>query len=522
MSDISASNKRIAKNTLFLYFRTILVMVISLYTSRVILATLGVEDFGTYNAVGGVVAMFGMISGALSSAISRFITFELGRGGTDRLKRVFSTSVNIQIGIALVIFMLGETIGLWFLNSKMSIPVGRMGAANWVLHCSLLTFAINLISIPYNAAIIAHERMSVFAYVSILEVSMKLAVAYLLYISLWDKLITYSILLVMVAACIRLVYGIYCSRHFAETRYEAVYDKSLVKEMAGFAGWSFLTNTAYLFNTQGVNILINLFFGVGVNAARGIATQVEHALVQFVNNFTTALNPQITKSYAVGNMQEMNMLIIRGAKFSYLLSLLICLPLIMETGFVLRLWLVEVPEHTVAFVRLAIVATMIDRLGNTGYTACMATGNIRRYVLWITGVGCLVFPLTYFAYRMGAAAEMAYVVFILVYIGVTATRLWIMKGLLHFPVWDFIREVVFRIVLVSAVALILPAVVISTMPQSFARLMISVAVTLLSVVASGYLFGLTGNERSKLIAKGVQLIGKKLRNRKNNDNVSQK
>lgn len=507
--DISANSKRIAKNTLFLYFRTILVMVISLYTSRVVLATLGVEDYGIYNVVGGVVAMFGMISGALSSAISRFITFELGRGDTDRLKKIFSTSVNIQIGISLIIILLGETIGLWFLNHMMNIPAERMGAANWVLHCSLLTFAINLISIPYNAAIIAHERMSVFAYVSILEVSLKLVIVYLLYISLWDKLITYSILLVAVAACIRFVYGVYCSRHFEETKYGAVHDKSLIKEMGGFAGWSFLTNTAYLFNTQGVNILINLFFGVGVNAARGIATQVEHALMQFVNNFTTALNPQITKSYAAGNMQEMNSLVIRGAKFSFLLSLLICLPVIMETGVVLRLWLVEVPEHTAAFVRLAIIATMIDRLGNTGYTACMATGNIRKYVLWVTFVGCLVFPLTYLAYKMGATVEMAYVIYILVYIGVTGTRLWIMKGLLHFPVWDFIREVVLRIILVSATALILPSIVIYMMPQSLARLIFSVAVTLFSVAASSYLFGLTGIERSKLNAKLAYIINRR-------------
>ncbi|MCH5175518.1 MAG: oligosaccharide flippase family protein [Prevotellaceae bacterium] len=509
--NISTDNQRIAKNTLFLYFRTILVMAISLYTSRVVLATLGVEDFGIYNVVGGVVAMFGMISGALSSAISRFITFEIGRGNVDKLKRIFSTSVNIQLGIALVIILLGETVGLWFLNSQMNIPADRMYAANWVLHCSLLTFAINLISTPYNAAIIAHERMSVFAYISILEVTLKLVVVYLLYISLWDKLIIYSLLLVAVAVCIRLVYGIYCTRHFEETKYTPVHDNQLVKEMSSFAGWSFLTNTASLFNTQGINILINLFFGVGVNAARGIAIQVEHALMQFVNNFTTALTPQITKSYASGNISAMNRLVIRGAKFSFFLSLLICLPVIMEADFILELWLTEVPKHTADFVRLAIIATMVDRLGNTGYTACMATGNIRKYVLWITSVGCLVFPLTYLVYKMGAVVETAYIIYILVYIGVTSVRLWIMKGLLNFPVWEFVREVVFKILLVSAVSVVLPSVILYLMPQSLMRLIISVIIALLSVSVCTYLFGLAKNERNKLTAKMLYIINHKLR-----------
>lgn len=510
MQDYSANNKRIAKNTLFLYFRTILVMAISLYTSRVVLATLGVEDFGIYNVVGGVVVMFGMISGALSSAISRFITFELGCGETEYLKRVFSTSMNIQIGISLIVIFLTETVGVWFLNTQMNIPVNRMYAANWILQCSILSFVISLVSIPYNAVIIAHERMSVFAYVSILEVVLKLVIVYLLRISLWDKLITYSVLLVAVAACIRFVYSIYCNRYFEETKYVAVHDRQLVKKMTSFAGWSFFTNTAYVFNTQGINMLINLFFSVSVNAARGIATQVEHTLMQFVNNFTMALNPQITKSYASGDMDTMNKLIIRGAKFSFLLSLLICLPVIIEADLILRLWLVEVPEHSVNFLRLAMVATMIDRLGNTGYTACMATGNIRKYVLWITSVVCLVFPLTYLAYKLGAIVETTYVIYIFVYLCVIGVRLWIMKGLLDFPIWDFIRGVVFRVFLVSAFALVLPFMIVYLMPQSILRLVISVTVTLLSVAITAYMLGLTKNERNKLTVTAMRMINNRL------------
>jgi O-antigen/teichoic acid export membrane protein len=352
-------NGRIAKNTLLLYMRTILVMLVSLFTSRVVLSALGGDDYGIYNVVGGVVAMFTVVSGALSASISRFITFELGRNDIEKLKRIFSTSINIQIGISLLILLLGETIGVWFLNYKMNIPVERLDAANWVLQCSLITFIINLISVPYNAAIIAHEKMSAFAYISILEVILKLLIVYLLYISMWDKLIVYSSLLVLVAIIIRMVYGVYCNRCFVETRYLLVYDRALIKNMTSFAGWGFFTNTAYMFNTQGINILINMFFGVGVNAACGITMQVEAAIMKFVNDFTTALNPQITKSYAMNDFDTMNKLVIRGAKFSYFLLFILSLPILIETDYILGLWLEEVPEHTVAFVRLAIIGTMI-------------------------------------------------------------------------------------------------------------------------------------------------------------------
>lgn len=259
MTDTSQNNKRIAKNTLLLYIRTIFVMLVTLYTSRVILNTLGVSDFGIYNVVGGVVAMFSVISGSLSTSISRFITYELGHGDINKLKRIFSTSVNIQIGISLVVLILAEIFGVWFLNTKMNIPTDRLTAANWVLQCSLISFIINLISVPYNACIIAHERMSAFAYISILETVLKLAIVYMLLISPYDKLVTYAILLVFVSLIIRLIYGWYCNRNFSESHYKFVYDKQLIKEMTGFAGWSFFGNGAYMLNVQGIDMLINVF-----------------------------------------------------------------------------------------------------------------------------------------------------------------------------------------------------------------------------------------------------------------------
>lgn len=507
MENESANNKRIAKNTLLLYTRTAFTMVISLFTSRVVLATLGIDDYGIYNVVGGVVAMFTVISGSLSSTISRFITFELGHGDNKKLKRVFTTSINIQIGISLIILILGETIGLWFLNHKMNIPTERMYAANWVLQCSLATFIINLISVPYNATIIAHEKMSAFAYVSILEVSLKLAIVYMLYISPIDKLITYAILLVIVALIIRIVYGVYCKHHFTETNYTFIYDKVLTKEMTRFAGLGFFTNTAYMFNTQGINILINLFFGVGVNAARGIAVQVESAMMKFVNDFTTAINPQITKSYASGNIEEMNKLVIRGAKFSFFLIFLISLPILMEAESILKLWLKEVPEHTIAFIRLATIGTMIDRLGNTGYTACMATGNIKKYVLWITSVGCLVFPITYLAYKLGSPVETTYIIYSFIYIVINGVRLWIMKGLLNFPISRFIKDVLIRISLVSIISCIIPLIIIYNIGPSFTRVIITIIVSVISSLFAIYYCGLTPKER-EVIYKSIIKFGK--------------
>ena len=474
-------------------------MLITLYTSRIILNVLGVQDYGIYNVVGGVVAMFGVISGALSSSISRFITFELGKGNTEKLNKIFSSSVNIQFLIAIIVLTIGELVGLWFLNYKMNIPTDRLEAANWVLHCSLLAFCINLISVPYNACIIAHEKMKAFAYVSILEALLKLGVCYLIIISPVDKLISYSTLLVGVSICIRSTYTIYCHRHFEESHYRFVFDKGILKEMTGFAGWNFFTNSAYIFNTQGVNILINLFFGVTVNAARGIAAQVDHAVMQLVNSFTTALNPQITKNYAAGNMKEMFMLVCRGSKFSFFLLFVFALPVLIETEYILKIWLKLVPPHAVNFVRLAIIVSMIHILGKTGYTAVMATGQIRRYVIWITIVGCLVFPLTWVAFELGAPSESTYIVFIIVYTAVEITRLWLTKEQLHFPVSMFMKEVIVKIIIVAISSAFFPIIFVYCIESSLLRTILSVIICLTSSITSIYLFGLTTNERLQIV-----------------------
>ena len=478
-------------------------MFISLFTSRVVLNALGIENYGIYNVVGGVVAMFSLISGSLSSSISRFITFELGKGNNEKLKVIFSTSMNIQIGLSLIVLLLGEVIGGWFLNTHMNIPEGRMEAANWVLHCSLIMFCIGLLSVPYNSCIIAHEQMSTYAYMSIFDALIKLLICYLIVVSPFDKLITYVVMLTIVSLIITSIYGIYCTKHFEECKYQMTHDRKQLKEMTGFAGWTFLTNSCYLFNTQGVNILINIFFGVTLNAARGIATQVDAAIMQFVNNFTMAMNPQITKHYAAGKTDEMFKLVCRGAKFSYFLLLIFSLPVLFETEYILTLWLNIVPGHAVTFLRLTIIGSMINMLGNTGYTACMATGTVRRYVICISSVGCLVFPLSWICFTLGMSPESTYVVFILVYVLVDSVRLYIMKGLLKFPPMMFVKEVVIRIFIVSLASIIVPAIIVSCMPPSFMRLVSSALASVLMSIIAIYCFGLSSRERYVVSSKIV-------------------
>lgn len=512
MPETSANNKRIAKNTLLLYVRTLLIMLVTLYTSRVVLNTLGVSDYGIYNVVGGVVAMFSVIFGSLSSSISRFITYELGHGDFDRLKRIFTTSVNIQIGISFVILILAETFGLWFLNTKMNIPANRITAANWVLQCSLATFVINLISVPYNACIIAHERMSAFAYISILEAVLKLTVVYMLLISPYDKLSTYAVLLVIVALLIRLTYGKYCKRHFEESRYKFVYDKSLIKEMTGFAGWGFFGSSAYMLNTQGVDMLINIFFGVTLNASKGVATQVQNAVMQFVNNFTIAVNPQITKSYAAGNMEYMYKLVCRGARFSYFLLLVFVVPIVCETEYILYLWLKLVPEYAPIFLRLTLFGALMTLLGNSMLTAIFATGNIKKYQLWITIVGCLVFPLTWIAYKLGFPPESTYVIYIIIYFLLNFIRVYIAKGLMSFPIKLYVFNVLLKVIIVSIISFILPLLVVCNLEEGFFRLCVTSIVSLFSTISTIYILGLEETERTVILNKFATII--KLKNKK--------
>lgn len=507
MVETSENNKRIVKNTFFLYLRMFLMMAITLFTSRVVLATLGVSDYGIYNVVGGVVAMFGLLSGSITNSITRFLTYELGKKDYSQLRNVFSTSLNVMFILSFAIIIIGEIVGIWFLNYKMNIPAERLEAANWVFQCSLLTFVINLISIPYNSTIVANERMSVFAYISIFEVVMKLLVVYSLYISPFDKLKSYAFLLLTLALIIRCIYGFYCKRHFQEATYHFIKDKVLLKKMVSFAGWNFFGQGAYMLNTQGVNIVINLFFGVTVNAARGIATQVNTAVNQFVTNFMMALNPQITKSYASGNLEDMHKLVFRGSKFSYFLVLFFLIPICLETKIILQLWLNVVPSYTVSFVRYTLVITAMGMLSNTLITALHATGKIKRYMVIVGLVEFANFPLTYLVFLIGCGPLASYYVYFVIYLILMFLRLFLIKDLIKMDAISFIREVYVKAGIVTLVALFAPMIICWIQPDSILRFFEICFISVLSTSCSVYYFGLSCNERVKI----KELIKNKLK-----------
>lgn len=495
----SENNKRIAKNTLFLYLRMFLMMAISLFTSRIILSTLGVSDYGIYNVVGGVVAMFGLLSGSITNSITRFLTFELGKKDYTQLQKVFSTSLNVMFVLSFVIVVIGEIVGIWFLNYKMNIPKGRMEAANWAFQCSLMTFVMNLISIPYNSTIVAHEKMSAFAYISIFEVVIKLLIVYSLYVSPFDKLKSYVVLLLMLSFVIRFIYGFYCKRHFMEATYHFVYDKVLLKKMTGFAGWNFFGQGAYMMNNEGVNIVINLFFGVTVNAARGIAMQVNNAVNQFVTNFMMALNPQITKNYASGELEEMHKLVYRGAKFSYFLMLFFLIPICLETEMILHLWLNVVPDYSVAFVRWTLVITTMGMLSNTLITALHATGNIKKYMIVVGIVEISNFPLTYLMFKMGFNPLAAYYVYFAVYLVLMFLRLFLIKNLIRMKAKAYMQEVYLKVLLVTFASLIAPSIIYLLQPDSILRFIEICIVSSISTLFMVFYLGITPNEREAMI-----------------------
>lgn len=441
METTSEKNKRIAKNTLILYFRMLLVMAVSLYTSRLVLQALGVEDYGIYNVVGGFVSLCSVFSAAISSAISRFLTIELAREHNKRLLDVFSASSSILFILCIAIVVIAEPIGLWFISHKMVIPVDRLCAARWILHLSLLTFCINLVSAPYNAAIIAHEKMEAFAYISIFDIVAKFLVALVLFVVSFDKLIVYGILMSLVALLMRFVYSHYCVRHFQECKYHFFFDKDLYKEIFSFAGWNFIGSTAAVIRDQGGNILMNLFGGPAVNAARGISVQVNSAIAQFANNFMTAMNPQIIKSYATEDYTYMYSLIYRGARFSFYLLLILSLPLLICTSYLLDVWLVEVPKYAVEFVRISLLVSMVDALTNSLTTSIIATGKIKYYQMTVGGMLLLNIPISYIFLVIG----MSPVVVLWVALGISLLcmilRILFVKNLLGMRIWDFVKEV---------------------------------------------------------------------------------
>ena len=441
----SENTKRIAKNTAFLYIRMLIMMLVAFYTSRVILNALGVEDFGIYNVVGGVVAMFSFLTGTFTSATQRFLNYEMGLGNKKRLCEIFSMSMTLNVLIALGIILLSEIIGIWFINHKLVIPPERWVAAHWVFQFSLLAMAVTIVSTPYNAVIIANERMSVFAYISILEALLKLGVAVSMFFVAADKLIVYACLIFLVAVVVRMIYSIYCRRHFQECRYRFYWDKKLFREMGSFAGWNMYGNFSFVMITQGLNMLLNMFFGPVVNASRAIAVQVQAAIQGFSSNIAMAVNPRIVQDYAQGNKEEMFRLIFFSSKYSFFLLLLLASPVILETERILNLWLGQVPEYSVVFVRLVLIQMLVRVLQNPLHTLMHATGKMKEYQLIDGSLLLLNVPASYICLRFGCDAEIIFIILIMITFVELLTLIGITKFVAGFPAGRFMHRVIFSV-----------------------------------------------------------------------------
>lgn len=477
-------------------------MIINLYTARVILNVLGIEDFGIYNIVGGLVLSFSLFSASITGAIQRFITFELGKQ-RHHSQEIFSASISIIILLALGCFILLETVGLWVLNSKLNIAPDRMFAANWVFQLSIIAFVINLISIPYNATIIAYERMKAFAYIGILEAVLKLVTIAVLYYTPGDALIIYAISTCCIALIIRCIYGVYCNRNFSDCRVRFIWDKERYSEILKFAGWTFIGSSSTILMTQGVNILINIFFGVTLNAARGIAVQVENIVTQFSQNFTTALNPQITKSYASGDHKYMMELLLNGARFSFYLMLIISIPIIISTNELLLLWLNDVPEYATIFIQLSLVYTLLQTLSNPLITAMLATGDIKKYQLIVGGLQLTNFPLAYIAYKLGANAEYSYYIAIIIALGCLSARLVLLRRMINLPISTFLKKVLANTCFVGFAAFIIPHLICQSYQLAlFPKLLICVISSISMVVCIGF----NNSERKQLKNKTLKFI----------------
>ena len=497
--DNARKSRRIAKNTLMLYVRMLFLMLVGFYTSRIVLEALGENDFGIYNVVGGVVAMFTMISGTLNSAVSRFITFELGKGEDAQINKVYSTAVTIQLLLALIVVILAEPAGLWFIRNKMTIDPARIPAAIWVLQFSLLAFVVNLMSVPQMASITAYEKMSAYAYIGIFDGLMRLGVAMLILHSSFDRLIAYSALMAGVVILVRMAYGIYCRMNFPECRYRPVFDLPLVREMFSFAGWNFIGVTSGVLRDHGGNILVNVFFGTALNAARGVAVQLNGAVQGFVTNFMTAVNPQITKSYASGDRDYMLSLVQKSSRMSFFLLFVIALPLLFNTEYLLGIWLKEVPMQSASFVRLFLIFALSESLSNSLITAQLATGNIKRYQIIVGGLQLMNLPVSYVCLKAGAPAESTVAVSIAISQICLVARLLLLKSMVGLSPGEFIRKVYAKVMIVAAAASALPFLLCRLMPDDFLGFCISVALCVISAAAAILFIGCSSKEREEVI-----------------------
>ena len=504
-----ADHGRVMRNTALLYFRMALMMCINLYTSRVVLQVLGVEDYGIFYVVWGLVYILNFLNNSMTASTQRFLTFELGTGNKKRLHEVFITSVHIHLIISLFLILVSETGGIWFMAEKMVIPEERMTAAMWCFQLSLVTAVAEVMSCPYQSVIIAREKMSAFAYISILDAFLKLAIVGMLLLTGFDRLIVYAILYTIEKLLIRVVYNIYCTRHFEESRYQWFFDKTLFRKMSSFAGWSMVENLAYVLYTQGLNMLLNVFFGPVANAAQAAASQARNAIGQFSRNFQVAINPQITKTYAAEQLKEMHLLIFRGSRLTFCLLLMLCLPLAVEAPMVLDIWLKEVPEGTADFLRLLLVVLIAQQMTSPLIAAIQATGNIKKFQIISGGLMILVVPAAYIVLKIGGAPWTVFAVYLLISILAYIVTIRIVLPQIHMSMKDYTLHVLKPCLFVLLLSLIAPVIMKQLTDTGIWLSLLTIAITVISTGILCYTIGLDKEMRVMIKEKVYKIIKKK-------------
>lgn len=509
MSLESHNNTRIAKNTILLYFRMLLTLLVGLYTSRVVLETLGISDYGLYNVVGGVVTMFTFLNGTLTSSTQRYLNFELGTGNVEKLKNVFSTALIQHIILIFIIVLLAETIGLWFVCNKLNIDVGRETAAFWVYQFSIITVCFQILQLPYMSAIIAHEKMGAFAYISIWDVTIKLVAVYIIQVIESDKLIMYAFFYLLIHITNVLIYIIYSRSHFSETKSKLNYDKPLFKEMLSFGGWNVIGFLASTCNNQGLNILFNLFFGTTINAARGIAFQVNGIVNQFASNFQMAVKPQVIKYYAENRYDEMTKLVYNSAKFSAILMLILSVPLAIEIEYILALWLGEYPAYTPNFIRIILFHSVIISMISPIIMVVHASGRLKAISVTAGLLNLSILPLNYLLLKLGCSPEIALSINVLASLVETFIELYWMKHYINFSVAGFYRNVYKPVFLCGLIMMIPPFLVYLYLPllNDFLHFMCVCTTSLLTSVFVCYKFALD-NDKRRVIKRKISTITK--------------
>lgn len=491
-------NKRIAKNTMLLYLRLIIVMGVSLFTVRIVLKTLGVVDYGIQNVVAGIVTMFSFVTMTLSTGTVRFFSFQLGDKNMDKLNKLFNLSFLYFCIIIVIVFIVSETVGVWFLENKLTIPPERLNAAYWVFQFSILTFAVNLIDVPFKSLIISYERMNVYAYISIIEVILKLLVVYMLMTISFDKLIVYSALLSLSSIVITLSYVFYCKRYLDGCKFRLYWNAEMFRELFSFCGWNLIGALSNVLRSQGINILLNMFFNPIVNAARAVAFQINTAVNNFVLNFYTSFRPQITKLYASDNLKEMIRLVLLSSKVSFYLILFLAVPIILEANVILSIWLTNVPEYTALFTRLVVMNAVIESLSYPLSAAVMSTGKNKWYQITTGGLLLLNLPVAYVFLQLDYPPQITMEISIVITAFSILSRLLFVKHYLSVSLKKYISEVMKYIVMVSITSIVLPLCLHYYLDYGFIRLVLVSMVSTLSIALSIYFVGVSKGERQAI------------------------